>query len=292
MKSFKVLYKKIRAFVVFFLLVFSMTYSQSKVDCNTLFVCISQADYQQLFTTSYFKDSIFLCKEITTTTTTDTYTGKYCIGEFATLEFFQPSENKKFGENLNDLGIEFKTRKEGDLVLIKNKITSKQYFVDKVFLDEVDQKFLWYSVLKQKKNPTNFEISILEYSPEYLRTLGFTLEEIKQEITPTAYNKVVYNNVKYPRKFKSIQSITVEVNRKGLKYLKKLAKVMHYKISKHAINCLGFTINYIRNKNTPNTLLKNIEINLTEQLIAKNVAISPNIMLTIKDKTANLKFNY
>ena len=76
------------------------------MDCNTIFVCIKEKDFETLFDNSFVKDTLFFCQENTTKTVTDEYSGKYFMGEFATLEFLQPSKNNKFGDHLNDIGIE------------------------------------------------------------------------------------------------------------------------------------------------------------------------------------------
>ena len=289
--NIKILFQKKYTVVLFYFSIIAMAYSQSKTYCNTIFVCISKENYEQLFQNSFVKDTLFFCKENSTTTTTDSYTGKYLLGEFGTIEFVQPSENINFGDKLNDIGIEFKTRRKGDLIQLKNKTTQNKCVIKGVYINESDKNYLWYSELKLFKHPTNFEISILEYSQDYLEMLGFTNDEINQEITPTYYNKVVYNNKKYPRKFKSIQSITVEVNQEGKNYLKQIAKEFNCKEFKNTIVCNGFTIHYKLNKKTRKTILKDIEINLTEKLASKNILISPDILLSITDITANLKFN-
>jgi len=205
-------------------------YSQSKIDCNTLFVCIPAEDYTALFSNSFVKDTLFVSKENTTKTSTDEYTGKYFIGEFATIEFLLPSRNNKFGDHLNDIGIEFKSRKIGILDSIKD-INSKVE-IEKVYIESDTEKHLWYDALKLKENKTNLEFSILEYSAEELKMLGFTDDEIKKSISPTDFNKIVYGNHKYPRKFKSIKSIELEVNEPGLNYLKQVASTSDFRINK------------------------------------------------------------
>ena len=232
---------KLLLFWILFSIV-ELVHSQSKTDCNTLFVCIPAEDYATLFSNSFVKDTLFFCKENTTKTTTDEYSGKYFMGEFATLEFLQPSKNNKFGDHLNDIGIEFKSRKIGLLDSIKG-INSKVE-IEKVYLESDGKKHLWYDALKLKENKTNLEFSILEYSAEELKMLGFTDDEIKKTISPTDFNKVVYGDHNYPRKFKSIKSITLEVNEIGLNYLKQLASNFNLSFNKKYIQCNDFRIYY------------------------------------------------
>ncbi len=278
------------SFIVFYMILFysSTLYSQYKMDCNTIFVCIEKDDYDALFKNSYVKDTLFICKENTTKTTTDEYSGKYFIGEFATLEFLQPSKKNKFGDHLNDIGIEFKSRKIGVLDSIKD--INPKVEIEKVYLESDAKKHLWYDALKLKENKTNLEFSILEYSAEELKMLGFTDDEIQKTLSPTDFNKIVYGDHKYPRKFKSLKSVWIEVNKDGENYLKQIAKNFKFKFNQNFVDCNGFTINYKLNKKADHTVIKGIEISLTDTLANKTLPISSNITLTILDNTAKFSF--
>jgi hypothetical protein len=262
--------------------------AKSNIDCNTIFICIPAEDYTTLFKNSFVKDTLFFCKENTTKTTTDEYSCNYFIGEFATLEFLQPSKNNKFGDHLNDIGIEFKSRKIGVLDSIKN--INAKVEIEKVYLESDAKKHLWYDALKLKENKTNLEFSILEYSEEELKMLGFTDDEIKKTISPTDFNIIAYGNHKYPRKFKSIKSIALEVNEVGLNYLKQLVSNFDFSFNKKFIQCNDFRIYYKLNKKLDKTVLKTIEINLTESLPKRNINITSNIKLLVSNKTAQIEF--
>jgi len=277
-------------FLIFFIIFisFETIYSQSKMDANTIFVCIPAEDYATLFSNSFVKDTLFICKENSTKTSTDEYTGNYFIGEFATLEFMQPSENNKFGDHLNDIGLEFKSRKIGLLDSLKN--TNTNFEIEKTFIESDNEKHLWYDALQLKKYKTNFEFSILEYSAEELKSLGFTDDEIKKTISPTDFNKVVYGDHKYPRKFKSLKSIKLEVNAEGLNYLKQISKAFHFKMNNNSISSSGFTIFYTLNKNLSATKLKNITVNLNEDLKSKKIELTTHISISISKNTATIDF--
>jgi Family of unknown function (DUF5829) len=277
-------------FLIFVILMSSIQimHSQFKMDANTIFVCIPAEDYTSLFSNSFVKDTLFICKENTTKTSTSEYTGKYFIGEFATLEFMQPSENNKFGDHLNDIGIEFKSRKIGLLDSLKK--TNTNFEIEKVYLESDTEKHLWYDDLQLKKYKTNLEFSVLEYSAEELKTLGFADDEIKKSISPTDFNKIVYEDHKYPRKFKSIKSIKMEVNADGLNYLKQISKAFHFKMNNNSITYNGFIIYYTLNKNLSATKLKNITLNLIEDLKSKKIELTTHISISISKNTATFDF--
>lgn len=263
-------------------------YSQSKIDCNTLFVCIPAEDYTALFSNSFVKDTLFFCREESTKTNIDDYTGKYFIGEFATLEFLKPSDKNKFGDYLNDIGIEFKSRNIGILDSLKN--SNSNVDIEKVYIESDTEKYLWYDSLKLKKNKTNLEFYILEYSAEYLKQLGFSETQLLEDISPSKYNEIVYKNKAYPRKFKSFKSISIEVDSKGKKYLKQIAQQFKFKFYENFIDCKDFTIYYKLNKKIKNTILKNIEVNLTEPLSNKEIVLSKTITISISNKNAKIIF--
>jgi hypothetical protein len=120
--------------------------------------------------------------------------------------------------------------------------------------------------------------------------LGFTDDEIKKSISPTDFNKIVYGNHKYPRKFKSIKSIKIEVNDEGLKYLKQVSKAFHLKMNKNSIYSNGFTLYYSINKNLTKTKLKNIKLSLIENLNSKKIKLSANITISVSKDVATLEF--
>lgn len=143
---------------------------------------------------------------------------------------------------------------------------------------------------KIKKNKTNLEFYILEYSAEYLKQLGFSETQLLEDISPSKYNEIVYKNKAYPRKFKSFKSISIEVDSKGKKYLKQIAQQFKFKFYENFIDCKDFTIYYKLNKKIKNTILKNIEVNLTEPLSNKEIVLSKTITISISNKNAKIIF--
>ncbi len=274
-----------------FLCSLSSVYSQYKMDVNTIFACIPAEDYASLFSNSFVKDTLFVSKETTTKTDSDVYTGKYFIGEFGTIEFFQPSQKNKFGDHLGDIAIEFKTRNRNELNKILKDNKDNSLIAENTYdISTEDEKSLWYTALKNKTSTTNLELSILEYSSDYLQQLGFSNEEIDSEITPEKFNAIVYQNHLYPKLFKSFKSITIEVSQEGERELRQFAHQFQFKYSRKFINCNEFKIYYKVSKNAKQTQLKNIEINLTKSLLNRILTISENISLSISNTTANILF--
>jgi hypothetical protein len=56
--------KKTSFLIFWIIMTFScQLYSQSKADCNTLFVCIAKDDFDALFSNSFVKDTLFFAKK-------------------------------------------------------------------------------------------------------------------------------------------------------------------------------------------------------------------------------------
>ena len=104
---------------------FGQLKSIPKTDFNTIFICIDSISYKQLYQSKYIKDTLFFCREMQQETNTDSYTGKYLIGESSTIEFFQPKNTNQIGDHFGDWGIEFKTRK----INILDEIIKKSNFL-------------------------------------------------------------------------------------------------------------------------------------------------------------------
>ena len=183
--------------VLFSLFIQSFCFGQNKsllkTDFNTLYICIDSISYKQLCQSTYLKDTLFLCRENKQETNTDSYNGKYLIGESSTLEFFQPKNTNYTGDHFGDWGIEFKTRNINILDEIIEQSNFLNFPIDtctnKIILDSL--KIPWYKELNFKNSKS--ELIILEYQQEYLEFLGFTKKQIRQSMSFKDYNNILSN---------------------------------------------------------------------------------------------------
>ena len=278
------------------LLLFSIgVFGQKKVqtDCNTVFVCIDSTTYQKLFTNTFLRDTIFICKEATTTTAADVYTGKYAIGQMGTLEFFKPVNFDKIGNHLHDWGIEFKTRGTQDVELIYNNAQKLHIKVDTAttILHDADTALPWYKSLTLPQKKSNYELSILTYQKSYLNYLGFTKEEINTPMTFDYFNTTVSNGRKYPRQFKNISSITVQVNSAALRQLKQYCLLNKMKQIGNAFYNKDFVLKYQLVHHAKKMYLKKIEVNLLTKQPTRTISIDNKVVFTIKNTICSILFN-
>ena len=261
-----------------------------KTDFNTLFVCIDSISYHNLFQNKYLRDTLFFCREIQQETNTDSYTGKYLIGESSTIEFFQPKNTAQIGDHLGDLGIEFKTRKIKILDEIIEKSKVLKFSVDtSTTLTILDSLSIpWYKTLSLT-NPKN-ELSILEYQADYLLYLGFTKKQISQSMTFKEYNSILSNGKKYPRQFNKIKSVTIQINKSQIEGLKYFCLLNEMKQKANTFYKDEFAINFeIIDQSTISKISK-IEIELIDVQPQRTIEVSNNLMFKISNKTCEIIF--
>ena len=72
------------------------------------------------------------------------------------MQLFQPKENGKFGDNIGDIGIEFKTRQIGQQLELINEAKKQNL---SLLSEEVklDDSIPWYASIKLYGNKTNLE---------------------------------------------------------------------------------------------------------------------------------------
>lgn len=275
------------------LLLFSVvTFAQKSeeklpLDINTVFVTIDEQSYQKLFENSFVKDTLFFCRSQSNKTNKEDYSGKYLIGNAATIEFFAPMNTSKAGDTFGDVGIEFKTRKINQLRLFEDLNTK----TDTTFAETDSLKIPWYKSLQLDFPSPHFTISLLEYQKEYMSYLGFSEEEINTEMTYDQYNAILSGGKKYPRKFNTIKAFELDINKKELEYLTKSIEHFGGTLSDSILQLNGLTINYHLTK-TKLFRIRKITIDLLEEVKTKEIKISDKIKIKTKDKTAEIQFHY
>ena len=269
---------------------FGQTKSVPKTDFNTFFVCIDSVTYKQLYQSKYLKDTLFICREQEEETNTGTYTGKYLIGESATLEFFQPKNTHQLGDNFGDWGIEFKTRKINILDQLIKKSNSLKFPIDTstTTVTQDSLQISWYKSISLKNS--NNELSILEYQTDYLKSLGFTDSQINQSMTFKEFNRILSNGRKYPRQFSMVTYIKLYADKNLIDRLQKFAKLNNCQKDKNTFTNGETTIEFIEVQKMPKFPIKEIGFSLINDQIYHYEKISNNLDIKILGKKANFIF--
>jgi hypothetical protein len=273
------------------LVCFGQKKSINKTDFNTIFICVDSITYKQLYINKYIKDTLFICRESQQETNTNSYIGKYLIGESSTLEFFQPKNNSQIGDHFGDFGIEFKTRKINTLNDIIEKSKLFNFAIDTATTTFIDSLPIpWYKTLSFKNSKN--ELAILEYQADYLKDLGFTKTQISQSMTFKAFNSILSNGKKYPRQFSMVTYIKLYADKKLIDRLQNFAKLNNCRKVKNTFTNGETTIEYIEVQNLPEFPLQEIGLSLMNDQIYHYEKISENLDIRILGKKANLIFKY
>lgn len=273
------------------LVCFGQKKSINKTDFNTIFICVDSITYKQLYINKYIKDTLFICRESQQETNTNSYIGKYLIGESSTLEFFQPKNNSQIGDHFGDFGIEFKTRKINTLNDIIEKSKLFNFAIDTATTTFIDSLPIpWYKTLSFKNSKN--ELAILEYQADYLKDLGFTKTQISQSMTFKAFNSILSNGKKYPRQFSMVTYIKLYADKKLIDRLQNFAKLNNCRKVKNTFTNGETTIEYIEVQNLPEFPIQEIGFSLMNDQIYHYEKISKNLDIRILGKKANLIFKY
>ncbi len=266
-----------------------------QIELHTIFTCIDSATYTKLFDNTFIKDSLFLCREISTTTTAESYTGKYFIGASATLEFFAPRPTGAIGDQFADLGIEIRTGKLNDqrYYLQRAKRSNIAYQMDTTKLEDSIKPLLFYTDFKIKDTAvTNrFAISLIEYQKEYLAAYGLSTAAMNRFMNNKALNEKLHGGKKYPRLFSGVTKIALQLNEAAFQYLKKTMDLLGYIQRGNVFTGHGLTIEYSINEHAPFRLLS-ISVSLLQALPQRKIMISDKLHFEINGKTGQFEFLY
>lgn len=278
------------SFKYLFLIIPLFAFGQSKpkqlaIDINTIYTTIDSLSYSNLFENSFVTDTLFFCKKNSSTTDKESYTGKYFIGKAATIEFFEPMNTTSSGDTFGDIGIEFKTRKIDQLQHFKNNSNK----IDTTYINYDSIKMPWYKSLKSNYLNNHTDVVLLEYQKEYLSFLGFSDQEINSEMTYPQFNAKLSGGKKYPRKFNTLKSIELNLEKEEFENLKKCIINFGGSVNKKKLTINEFEIIcYI--KKQEQFRLKQIVIDLTDKVPNKKIKISDLITIETKNKIAIIKF--
>lgn len=281
-------------FVLFFMLTNDTIKAQNKVelDCNTIFLGVDSITYHSLFANKYLKDTLFFCRQVQTNTNKEDYTGKYFIGESATIEFFCAKPAGKLGDKLGDVGLELKTRQINQLDKLISRAEKLKLKIDttNVFY-QADTTLSWYNTISLASKNENFGFYTLEYQASYLKYVGFTDAEIALPITYAQYNAKRSGGKPYPRLFASIKSIKVSANTNQLKTIKTFCKLNGFSNRQNKSFTNSFTVFYEKNNPQIAIKLKQIKIALLSKQPKRTIMISDALTVAVDGHEATLIFN-
>jgi Family of unknown function (DUF5829) len=287
---------KLLKIVVILLLYPIITKSQTpNIELHTIFTCIDSVTYAKLFENKFIKDTLFLCRELSTATTAETYTGKYFIGQSATLEFFAPRPIMSTGDKFADLGIEIKTGKLNDQQYFFQQAKQKrlQCVIDTSKLEDSVKPLLFYTNLKIKDTvvTNRFAVSLIEYHREYLASYGFSDVDMNRFMNNKQLNEKLHGGKKYPRLFSGVTKITVQLNNAEYQYMQKTLALLGFIKRGNVFTGKGLTIQYSINEKAP-FRLTSLSISLLQSMPYRNIIISDKLRFEVSGKLGKFEFRY
>jgi hypothetical protein len=283
-----------KLFIIFYsCMIYNCVAAQQKpsVFLNHVYFVLDSNTFNNLFDDSYLQ-TIADTTEKRTTTSNSSWSGKYIFGKNSYLEFFEA--NGFEGATLGSSGFGFMTHKSGDFNTIKNnwqKIYTDSLQTDTTVVTSRGPAHKWFYATGLPIDTTIATSTwLMENTPDELKSVGFTDNEIKQPISWQQYYEKRYQK-KFLKPLNKITKVEIITNKKEYDYLK--------------ISLLGFGLKEANNSfyndevkiqytiaNVPSTELKTVTFALDDALLANTVTISNHLILQVNDKTAMFTFNY
>lgn len=266
--------------------------AQPQTDFHTIFTCIDSVTYAHLLLNTYLTDTLCIGRENSEHTSSDSYTGKYLIGEGATLEFFCPHSSAKFGDHFGDCGIEFKTRKLGVLSSLFASASNANIptSTNLTNLESATAPLPWYQTLSIDTG--KFSFSVLEYQAAYLKSLGFTEQTLTQAFTPASFMAYLSKGRAYPRQFKGVSEIALTVNQAALLALQHFAFLNGCTPITNGFSKDLLTIRYTLVDSNPAFPLKQITLLLKDAQPPRSIEVSNHLRIEISGTQAKFYFGY
>jgi hypothetical protein len=291
---------KINLYLLLSALIHSSLHGQTRlpeISLNHIYVVLDSVTYSHLFDSSFIEQKLGNVKAASVTTTDESWSGKYLLGKNSYFEFFS---TKSFeGAREGDCGFGFITSTSGDIRKIEKDW--RETANDSIQTDTTNQvtdgkSQPWFYSLYYLPADSTLPVSawVMENTPEELRSIGFSDQEIRNEINWQQYaekrNKKVFTKC-----FDHIQTVYLSLTDKEYEYLKKSFTGFGLQHQNNIFfNNHVKIICSIEDKASP--VLKRIEIALTETFEARSIKISSHLTLEIRkqsdmDVSINKKFS-
>lgn len=258
---------------------------------NHVYFVLDSNGYRHLFDSAFLKE-LGTQSESKTTTTSGSWAGKYFYGLNSYFEIFPP--NGFPGAAPGTFGLGFMTFKPGDIEKIKHYW--QQHSKDSMNVDTTTwisgsgKKLSWYYSIGVYEPDTLAPVYtwIMENTPEDLRAIGFTDEEIKGPIGWATYMEKI-SGKKFSKAFTRITSIDVVADGKEYKYLQH--SFLNFGLQQKHHNFFNqYVVIRCRKAHVSAPQLKKITIELDKSFEERTVDLNDHLTLNIKGKIASFNF--
>jgi hypothetical protein len=264
--------------------------SRSAVYLNHIFFVVDSNSFAHIFDSAIFR-KFGLVRESKTTTTTDSWYGKYLHGRDSYFEVFYPSGLT--GSSAGNFGFGFMTTTSGDIDHLEAQW--KADYKDSVKRDTntvVDKgaKVPWFYSLSLYTVDSSKSGSawVMENTKEELKSAGFTDNEMKKPILWHDYIEKEMKR-KNTKSFNRIVAVEIITNIRELGYFKKSLLGFGLTENDHTFYNDNIHITYTL-EDIPTSELKSVEITLVDSFNEQTIVLGDRITMHVKDKSATLYF--
>jgi Family of unknown function (DUF5829) len=259
---------------------------------NHVFFVLDSDSYAHVFDSSIFQ-KFGLIRESKTTTTEDSWSGKYLMGRDSYFEVFSPAGLT--GSSVGNFGFGFMTTTTGDIDYLESKW--KADYKDSVKRDtntfvSNGAKIPWFYSLSLYTVDSSKSGSawVMENTTDELKSVGFSDNDMKKPILWHDYMEKRMK-MKNAKSFNRIIAVEITTNKKELDYFKKSFLGFGLTEKQQTFYNENIQISYTV-ADIPASELKSIEIELTDSFKDQTIAISENLSMHVNDKRATLIFTH
>jgi hypothetical protein len=258
-----------------------------EISLNHIYIVLDSITYNHLFDSTFIEQKIGNIKANSVTTTDDSWSGKYLLGKNSYFEFF--SDKSFRGAKEGDCGLGFITSKSGDIRKIEEhwKQTSKDSLQADTTNTVADGKTQpWYYALYRASADSTELLTawIMENTPEELKSVGFSDQEIQGEINWQQYAEKRNKKI-FTKSFDHIQAVYLSLADKEYKNLKK--SFIGFGLQQQDNMFFNDHVKIIcstEDKTSP--ILNKIEIELTETFEEHMIKVSDHLTVQVQGNKA------
>ena len=275
----------------------SQVNDSAKVVISHVFFCVDSLTYQNLFKHDFIAKQFAYSSESSNKTLTDSWTGKYLMGQQSYIEVFEPNDKKallQLGDKFGDVGLVFRTKKPGDIHKIDTSVKADKRDTHLELMKyETDGKtipFNYNLYLTNGDLEETFMPYVEEYTTDFLKLRGFTEREIKSGITEQQF-RAKRRGKNYEKLFDNIEKIELILTQKEFEYLAETLKYIGFSRTGHRFTNNGLEILCSVQENRKYKL-KAIYFSLLAEPESITIEISKNLTFSASGRKASFQFNY
>jgi hypothetical protein len=269
-----------------------------KVVINHVFFCIDSTTYANLFKHEFIAKEFAVARELSTTTLTDSWTGKYLTGRQSYVEVFashvDQGTDPELGDKFGDLGIVFETEKSGDIQKLHQLIKIDKPDV-RLKVNEYDSNgkiipFTYNLYLANSRLEKTFRPYVDERTMVFLKSCGFSESEIKSGVTEEQFREK-RRGKKFEKLYDNIERIELILTSEEFQYLAESLKYFGFLQIGNRFNKSGFEI-VCSVEQARRFKLKAIHFSLRSEVNDVNIEVSKNLTFKASGKKASFHFTY